>query len=385
MQRHVNRAAGAAGRWRAAALALSVLALAVNGYALTSRSTQPAARSTGSGARNPEHAAEERRAPEPSIAQVQALVEHGDAAALDTLLAAARSTQHGLVTAAIDGIAHIGGDRARQFLIERLAHSTDAELYEVAGALATLGDAKARDALRDATHSPRKAIRDAAFGALAGIDTADVRELMLNALNGPDPFSAVNYFLDCREPRALPALEHLARVSSPDVGRSAIDALLAQGASAQSTLERLLHDDVDLFDAILATPPRAVGGLRAVRAAGIARLREGAVAAGPLFEFLERDLTPASREALVEAARDPASRDLALSALARRADSASLAALSQLSNDSDESLSVRATCALASDPDSRSRVPLLRATRSNVRARAANALVKINAPGARPI
>jgi len=148
---------------------------------------------------------------------------------------------------------------------------------------------------------------------------------------------------------------------------------------------RLLQADTELMDALLATPPHTPNARRALRAAAISRLHEGAITGGPLFDFLEQDLSAESRQALLFAAHDPASADSACTALARRGDAASLASLSQLANDSDPQLAGPASCALASDPDSRSRVPLERVSQGDARSVASRALAHINAPGARAI
>lgn len=274
---------------------------------------------------------------------------------------------------------------ALRILSERLNSAPDSGLSDAANALTTMGGPQAHALLQAATHSRRAAVRDAAFAALVNVDTPDIRDFMLAALNEAEPTSAVGYFLDCRDPRALPALERLARSPLEELSRAALDALLAQGARAEGAFTRLLQADTELTDALLATPPHTPSALRSLRTATIARLHEGAINGGPVFDFLERDLSAESREALLFAARDPASTDTACTALARRGDAASLAGLSQLANDSDPQLAARASCALASDPDSRSRVPLERAMRGTEPSLASRALVHINAPGARAI
>ncbi|MEO8904536.1 MAG: hypothetical protein ABI488_19210 [Polyangiaceae bacterium] len=380
--------------WRGVALALSTLAAGLSGYgALAQHQAVVVKTATPERASRAGHPAPSLplslSLPEPSVRmsseEVTQLVATRDPAVLERLLVIAEQEQTGASSVAYEGIAHFGGDRALRFLSERLNSAPDSDLFEAANALTTMGGSQAHVVLQTATHSRRVAVRDAAFAALVSVDTPDVRDFMLAALNEPAPTSAISYFGDCRDPRALPALERLARSPLEELSRAALDALLAQGTRAEGAFTRLLQADAELTDALLATPPHTPGALRALRTATIARLREGALSGGPVFDFLERDLSAESREALLISARDPASADAACTALARRGDAASLAGLSQLANDSDPQLAARASCALATDPDSRSRVPLERAMRGNERSPAARALVHINAPGARAI
>jgi hypothetical protein len=183
----------------------------------------------------------------------------------------------------------------------------------------------------------------------------------------------------------LPALERLAQNGDAAIRRLAIDALLAQGASAEPTLLNLLRKDDELCDALLEGQPSTPLLRVALRRASIERLRAGALTSGPVFDFLQRDLSRDAREALVQAARDPGSRDSALSALSARADNGSLRALSALAADADQELSARAACMLLSRPDSRSRPFLLRSNRDDLASETREALGRINAPGARPI
>ena len=383
----VNKPDSSLRAWQTLALGLSALALALNGYAVFA-DRSPGPRSDAGRERrltaSPEvgSSAEADAREEPTLKHVETLREDGSAAALETLIDLA--TKHDS-PAAIDAIARIGGDRARGFLSARLASAADADLPTFASALATLGDPAARAALRDAARTTRSALRLAALDALRTLDTPDVRELMLRALTEPEPLAATTYFADVREPRALPLLERLARVASPEVARAAIDALSAQGPSAQGAIVRLLHDDASTADALLQASSRSPAALQAVRNASIDRLRQGAVAAGPIFDFMEQDLAASTRDALVLAAHDPPSTDSALNALVRRGDNASLLALSQLANDADPEVAVRAGCSLVSNPDSRSRVLLQRATQRSLQRQVAGALLQINAPGARPI
>ncbi|HEY3254738.1 MAG TPA: hypothetical protein VGJ91_12350 [Polyangiaceae bacterium] len=368
--------------WRALALLLSASALTL---ALCAKSADSRAALLRAGA--PVNSSEPLLDPELTPrAQVNALRESADGAALEALIGIAQQREPKLVSAALEGIAQIGGDRARQFLARRFKDAADAQLPELASALASLGDTPARAILLSAARSARPAARSAAFGALATLDTADVREFMLQALTSVEPTAAANYFLDCREPRALPALERLARSSADaEPRRAAIDALFAQGASAEAALARLLRADDELCEALLEGQPATVRARRALRQASIERLRAGARTYGRVFELLQHDLSDEAREALVQAARDPASSASALNALVARGDSASLRALSALANDSDQDLSQRAACALVSQPDSRSRPFLVRANRANLKSEADAALLHINAPEARPI
>jgi hypothetical protein len=372
--------------WRALALGLSALALALNGYAAfadpTARTRASTERVRAKTAASVESSTEAAPFGEPTLQHVDARRDSGSVAALETLIGLATKQDS---PAAVDAIARIGGDRARQFLSERLASAADPDLATFASALATLGDPAARAALRSAARATRTALRLAALDALRTLDTPDVRELMLSALLEPEPLAATSYFADVREPRALPLLERLARVASPEVAHAAIDALSAQGASAQGAILRLLHDDASLADALLQAPARSAAAVQAVRNASIDRLRQGAITAGPIYDFMEQDLAASTRDALVLAAHDPPSSDSALSALVRRGDSASLLALSQLANDADPEVALRAGCTLVSNPDSRSRVLLQRATQRSLQKQVAGALVQINAPGARPI
>lgn len=318
--------------------------------------------------------------PQPSMA-----VNDDLAAALDALIATAQRDAPEARSAALQRIARIGGDRAREFLVRGFHAASDAVLPEFASALATLGDPQARAILRAAARSSRPGARSAAFEALSSLDSADVRDFMVEALDFVDPSPAAGYFSNCREPRALPGLERLARNGDDDQRRLAIAALFAQGASAEEVISRLLRADDELCDALLEGKPPTPAARRALRRASIARLREGALTSGPVFQFLERDLSNEARDALVQAARDSGSRDSALSALSARGDSGSLRALSALSNDGERGLSERAACALLSQPDSRSRPFLLRATRASLQDATAAALQRINAPGGRPI
>jgi hypothetical protein len=308
-----------------------------------------------------------------------------DRPALEALIAIAQRAEPQQSRAALESIAQMGGDRARQFLSGRFDDANDAQLPEFASALATLGDAPARAVLLRAARSRRPATRSAAFDALSKLDTADVREFMLQALAQFEPLAAASYFSNCRELRALPALERLAKSGDSSLQRVAIDALFAQGANAEPALLRLLGENDELCDALLEGRPSTPFARRALRRASIERLRAGALTSGRVFDFLQRDLSGEAREALVEASRDPASSESALNALSARGDSASLRALSALSNDAERALAQRASCALLSAPDSRSHPFLLRVDRSDLKSQAGAALLHINAAGARPI
>jgi hypothetical protein len=370
--------------WRALALTLSASTLTLALCAKPADFRAQSLRATGITV----SAAEVRAADAPEPAphpQLSALAANSDDATLDALIAIAQRGEPKLTSAALEGIAQIGGDRARQFLAHSFSSAPDARLPELASALATLGDAPARAILLSAARSSRPAARGAAFEALTTLDTADVREFMLQALAAVEPIFAAAYFSNCREPRALPALERLAKSGDSEQRRAAIEALFTQGPSAEGPILRLLREDDELCDALLAGQPQTPLLRRALRRASIERLRAGALTTGWVFEFLQRDLSPEAREALVQAARDPASSDSALSALSARGDPGSLRALSALADDADAGLSQRAGCALLSQPDSRSRPFLLRSNRAELKSEAAAALLRINATGARPI
>jgi len=379
--RQLKVVSGALGVWRLLAVVSSVsaLTLALCPHPEKSRTITPHGK------------ASERPSPAPTLTEVSPTLDsygrHDDAApaALEALIATALRDDAESRSAALEGIAQLGGDRAREFLARRFDTASDAELSELASALATLGDAPARAILRVAARSPRPATRSAAFEALSTLDSADVREFMVQALDFVDPSPAASYFALCREPQALPGLERLARNGDSDQRRVAIEALFAQGASAEDAIFRLVRGDDELCDALLEGQPHTPAARRALRRASIARLREGALSSGSVFRFLEQDLSDEAREALVQAARDPGSRDSALSSLSARGDSGSLRALSTLSNDTERGLAVRAACALLSQPDSRWRPFILRSNRARSPDAAAAALESINAPSGRPI
>lgn len=307
---------------------------------------------------------------------------------LSALFASAQREEPALRRAALERIAEIGGDRAREFLARRFDAASDSELPDLAAALASLGDPQARALLRAGARSLRPAARSAAFDALSTLDSADVREFMVSALDFVDPSPAASYFSGCREPRALPGLERAVRNGDADQRGVAVAALFAQGASAESAILRLLLEDDELCDALLETQALTPTARRTLRRASIARLRAGAVTSGPLFEFLQHDLSDEARAALVQAAHDPGSRDSALAALAARGDSDSLRALSTLSNDGERGLAERAACALLAQPDSRWRPFLsdgMRRSRVRLPNETAAALQRINLPGGRAI
>ena len=277
-----------------------------------------------------------------------------------------------------------GALEALPVLVQRFENASNDQLSQTANALAVLGGPAARAVLRHAAESPRSAVRAAAFEALLTLDTPDVREFMLNALNQAEPLLATGYFVDCREPRALPALERLAH-ADPELSRAAIGALFAQGAPAEPAIERLLSESAELSDALLAAEPISAVSRRVLRRSSIARLTAGAHVSGPIYDFLEQDLSDDARAALEQAGADPASAERALNALSTRGDRASLAALGRLASDLNPRVAVRAACALVSQPDSRSQTLLLRPNRGALARETAAALLHINAPGARPI
>lgn len=369
----VSRGAAA---WRLFAVATSASALTLALWAKPGKSLPV---SGYAAAREAEAPTDAIPATTPFESKLNALRDSGDADALESLLAIAEQGDAKLLSATLDSIAQIGGDRAREFLVRRFYAAAEADLPQLAAALATLGDAQARAILKQAAHSPRPGVRSAAFDALSTLDSADVREFMLQALGFADPSPAAGYFLNCREPRALPALERLARSDSSAQRRVAIDALFAQGASAEDAIFRLLREDDDLLDSMLEGQPPTLTARQALRRASIARLRAGAVTSGWVFQFLQGDLSGEAREALVQAARDPGSRESALNALSVRGDVESLRALSTLAQDSDRGLAERAGCNLLSRPDSRWRPFLQRSTRPTLADQTATALQRINA------
>ena len=262
--------------WRAVALGLSTLALALTGYRALAphESTVPCPPAAHAAALADEQAAPPERA---------SRAPHGAPAAAPAV------TERPV---------------ALRLLRETLEHAPDSELSDATNAVIALGGAEAHALLRGATHSPRSALRDAAFSALVNVDTTENRDFVRAALNGPNAASALNFFLDCRDPQALPALEHLARSPLPELNRAAVDALLAQGVRAESAFMRLLQADTELMDTLLTSPPHTQNARRALRAAAILRVHDGAISGGPVFDFLEQDLSAESREALLFAAHD---------------------------------------------------------------------------------
>lgn len=369
--------------WRTLALALSALAIALSGYGRFVR--QP------SGAHAVSAAHRAALPGEPLVSgETAALADEPHAASREAAPAPREDSAMPHEDSAVPREASLvpaGADRATalRLLSEKLQHAPDSELSDVTNALLELGGPEAFARLSAATRSPRSALRDAAFSALSGLDTVENRDFMRAALNGPDAAAALKYFLDCHDAQAVPALERLARSPLPELSGPALDALLAQGARAESAFTRLLEADTELMDAMLVSPPHTRNPRRALRAAAVARLHDGAISSGPVFDFLEQDLSDESREALAFAAHDPASADAACGALSRKGDAASLASLSQLASDGDPRVAGAASCALASDPDSRSRVPLERVLPGNAQGVASRALAHINAPGARAI
>ena len=355
----LNAGAQSVRLWRAVALGLSALAVALTAYAELVQH-EPAARSVPA-AHASQPAQESPAADEPAPPVAPAALETTTAPALTDRRAALR------------------------LLGERLEHAPDSDLLETANALIELGGPEAFALLSVTTRSSRSALRNAVFLALSNVDTAENRDFMRAALNGPDALAALSFFSDCRDPQALPTLERLAHSAVPELSQAALDALLAQGTPAEGALTRLLQADTELMDSLFSTPPHTPIARRALRAAAILRIHAGAINSGPVFEFLEQDLSADSREALLFAAHDPACAETACTTLARRGDAVSLASLAQLANDSDARLAGAASCALAADPDLRSRVPLERVLSGNARSVASRALAHINAPGARAI
>ncbi|HEY0469651.1 MAG TPA: hypothetical protein VGC79_35920, partial [Polyangiaceae bacterium] len=292
--------------WRTLALTLSVTTLTLALCPKPQKFQEKSARTAEAEAAAP---APIGGAALPGLSQPENVRASADSAALASLIAIVQRGEPKLVAAALEGIAQIGGDQAREFLVRRFHAAANAELPGLASALATLGDAPARAVLQSAARSARPVARSAAFDALTTLDTADVREFMLQALNFVEPSPAASYFSNCREPRALPALERLARLGDADQRQIAVNALFAQGAIAEEAIARLLREDDELCDALLQGQPATPFARQSLRRAGIARLRAGGQTTGWVFEFLQRDLSREAREALVQAARDPASTD----------------------------------------------------------------------------
>ncbi len=355
MQRHSMSDGSLAQRvTRALAVGFSLTALGLNAcLLLLPRARGPQPEPTESAHRRSTSHVHAPSLPPQIAMQLSTARASGDGAALNSLFELESHGSQAVASAALDGIAQIGGERARYFLVQRLGEAPDAELSNISQALAQLSDPLAREALRAATHSARASVRGAAFEALSTLDTDDVRDFMLARLTPADAAASIAYFADCREPRALPALEQLARQAPAELRSSVLEALFAQGRIAEAATERLLRADAEVCDAVLDTRPLPAGMRGALRQASIARLRAGGITTGSVFDFLEQDLSSDAREALVEAAHEPASAERALSALSTRGDRASLDALDRLSHDSDRGLSARAQCALWSQPDSR--------------------------------
>jgi len=345
---------GKPGRWCAAAVAATTLAINLGLHPVRERRPSVAAPSMKSASTSAQPASNEPPQNEPqSITRASAVT---------------RLDPNDARAAAI------------RLLAARFAASTDAELPELAISIAKLGGRDAHDFLLRSAHSDRPAASSAAFAALTKTDTPQVREFMLEELRLSGSAEAVSYFTDSVEPRAVPDLERLARTSVAELRTAAITALFAQGQSASAAVERLVQDDPEVANAVLDTPGRPTALLPALRGACITRLRAGSTNSGPVFDFLAQDLSDDSREALVAAARDRASADSALSALSTRGDAASLAAVNRLASDADVEIASRAACAAVSRPDSRSRDALVRASRGPLAREAAQALVQIGAP-----
>jgi HEAT repeat protein len=314
---------------------------------------------------------------------IAALAETKDEHAFEALAPLSERATPDVAGAALRAIATIGGERARLWLEQRLAEARDGEQPQFAEALATLGGAEARATLlRAAQSSARAGTRHAALSALSGLDSEDVRVWMLQELGGPAPESAVQYFSDCVEPRALPALEVLVRTSEAELREQAALALVAQGEAAQATLARLLSAELETADAVLSAAKGVLSLRPTLRAASIARLREGALTTGAVFDYLAEDLGLVALQALMEAARDEGSASSAISAIARRGDPPSLRALGALSRDENTEIATQALCAQFRNPDSRARPALLGAESDATREAVAAALLSIDAPEA---
>jgi hypothetical protein len=365
--------------WRFAALATTASAIALTEWPMPRTQLPASVVAPKLVAADPSASSFE---PPPALADVRALADSADDAALGSLIALAEHAAPEIADAALDGIVQIGGRRAREYLASRFADARASELAGLGQALAQLGGPAARAILFEAAHSTRISARDAARDAIAMLDTPDARSFMLEQLREPNATQAVAYFADCQDARAVPLLERIAREATQDLRRSAINALFAQGEAARDAVERLLRADDAVSNDVLETTARTSSLRQAQRAASIARLRAGAITTGPVFDFLARDPSPHSGAALLESAHDRACADSAVNALAARGDSASLAALAQLADDPDPGLASRAACAIASSPDSRSIGVLLR-LRDRAAGERAAGLLQINAPEAR--
>ena len=157
MQSQLKTATRAVRVWRALALASSASALTLALWAKPARLQPVAPQSTAPVAATQAPSVSDL----PPLSQVNAVRDSGDVAALEALIAIANRGEPKLASAALQGIAQIGGDRAREFLARRFAAATDAELPDHALALAALGDAPARALLTNAARSTRPMARSA--------------------------------------------------------------------------------------------------------------------------------------------------------------------------------------------------------------------------------
>jgi hypothetical protein len=247
-----------------------------------------------------------------------------------------------------------------------------------------MGGSEAHQLLEQAAHSNREALRLAAASALVDIDTPDVRAFMLRELEGSGAEAALGYFADAVEPQAVPLLERLARDRRGNLPVLAVQALVNQGAPGRAAIARLLHDDPNdeavqaIFDSA-----RTVLSLRpTLRAAAIERLRAGATSHGSWYDYLAEDLSDEARDALASAAREVGSSSGAISALASRGDTASVASLDQLSRDPDPRVAKQARSALLHAADSRALPALVAALGSpepEIRQDAMIGLLEMNA------
>jgi HEAT repeat protein len=283
----------------------------------------------------------------------EALGETGEASAVDALIALTASPP--LAPVAYLALGRIGGARVQKLLAEQLLNGSDVDISPAAQGLARMGGSEAHQLLEQAAHSNREALRLAAASALADIDTPDVRAFMLRELGGTGAEAALGYFADAVEPQAVPLLERLARDRRGNLPVLAVQALVNQGAPGRAAIARLLHDDPndDAVQAIFDSA-RTVLSLRpTLRAAAIERLRAGATSRGSWFDYLAGDLSGEARDALVAAARELGSSSSAISALASRGDTASVASLDQLSRDPDPRVAKQARSELLHTADSR--------------------------------
>jgi hypothetical protein len=327
--------------------------------------------------------AELERTQEPSrlCSLCVALGRAGDEVAIDALGRLASHPAPEVASAALSAISRIGGSLARAALEQRLSAAPDSELEGIVEAVVALGGDDASEVLRRAARSRRVALRTAAGGAIEQFDEGWVHELMLEKLAGPEALRGDTYFADTLEPKAVPRLEELARQSAGELQAAALTALVQQGPPGHARVERLAFDE-ELGDAVLEAAKDVRGLRRTLRAASIERLRVGGLTSSAVFDYLARDLTDEAREALRQAAREPASSERALDALASRGDTASRRVLVELARDGNRELACLAQMKLLERPDSRAWEDIARVRAPGLVPAVRQALQSLNAPEA---